>query len=101
MDAAGVPIIKGYHGDNQDAEFLKAEAAKIGYPVLIKAVMGGGGKGRFIALGVLFVPLSCFAIAAMMVFRYAHCRHGGGFHGDARKRQARGTQELWQRRRAG
>lgn len=45
MDAAGVPIIKGYHGDNQDPEFLKAEAAKIGYPVLIKAVMGGGGKG--------------------------------------------------------
>jgi 3-methylcrotonyl-CoA carboxylase alpha subunit len=62
MDAAGVPIIKGYHGDNQDAEFLKAEAAKIGYPVLIKAVMGGGGKGRLIAPGVLFVPLGCFAI---------------------------------------
>jgi 3-methylcrotonyl-CoA carboxylase alpha subunit len=45
MTAAGVPCIPGYHGAEQDAELLKSEAAKIGYPVLIKAVKGGGGKG--------------------------------------------------------
>lgn len=45
MEEAGVPVVPGYHGANQDAEFLKDEADKIGYPVLIKAVAGGGGKG--------------------------------------------------------
>ncbi|KAL5378021.1 hypothetical protein PMIN02_011353 [Paraphaeosphaeria minitans] len=45
MIAAGVPCIPGYHGSNQDPEYLKKEAANIGYPVLLKAVKGGGGKG--------------------------------------------------------
>jgi len=45
MEEAGVPVVPGYHGDNQDTEFLAKEAKKIGYPVLIKAVAGGGGKG--------------------------------------------------------
>lgn len=45
MEEAGVPVVPGYHGDNQDAAFLKVEADKIGYPVLIKASAGGGGKG--------------------------------------------------------
>lgn len=45
MAKAGVPIVPGYHGDAQDVETLSAEAAKIGYPVLIKARAGGGGKG--------------------------------------------------------
>ena len=45
MEAAGVPLIPGYHGDNQDSDFLKAQANAIGYPVLIKASAGGGGKG--------------------------------------------------------
>ena len=45
MINAGVPVVPGYHGDEQSLEFLKAEADKIGYPVLIKAVSGGGGKG--------------------------------------------------------
>ena len=45
MVDSGVPVVPGYHGANQDAAFLKAEAGKIGYPVLIKAVAGGGGKG--------------------------------------------------------
>jgi 3-methylcrotonyl-CoA carboxylase alpha subunit len=45
MTAAGVPCIPGYHGKNQELEFLKIEAEKIGYPVLLKAVKGGGGKG--------------------------------------------------------
>ncbi|PHS71707.1 MAG: methylcrotonoyl-CoA carboxylase [Cycloclasticus sp.] len=45
METANVPVVPGYHGDNQDANFLKAEAEKVGYPLLIKAVSGGGGKG--------------------------------------------------------
>ena len=42
---AGVPLVPGYHGDNQDPQFLKTQADAIGYPVLIKASAGGGGKG--------------------------------------------------------
>jgi acetyl-CoA carboxylase biotin carboxylase subunit len=45
MEKAGMPVVPGYLGDNQSAENLRIEAAKIGYPVLIKAVAGGGGKG--------------------------------------------------------
>ena len=45
MEAAGVPLTPGYHGDEQDPEFLAAQAGEIGYPVLIKASAGGGGKG--------------------------------------------------------
>ena len=45
MEAAGVPLIPGYHGENQEAEFLHQQADSIGYPVLIKASAGGGGKG--------------------------------------------------------
>jgi 3-methylcrotonyl-CoA carboxylase alpha subunit len=45
MEKAGVPLVPGYHGENQDAGFLRAEADRIGYPVLIKASAGGGGKG--------------------------------------------------------
>ena len=45
MDEAGVPTVPGYRGDNQDAAFLKRKAYEIGYPVLVKAVAGGGGKG--------------------------------------------------------
>uniref|UniRef100_A0A8D3CY38 Methylcrotonoyl-CoA carboxylase 1 (alpha) n=1 Tax=Scophthalmus maximus TaxID=52904 RepID=A0A8D3CY38_SCOMX len=49
MSAAGVPIIGGYHGEDQSDKRLQAEAAQIGYPVMIKAVRGGGGKGMRIA----------------------------------------------------
>ncbi|XP_004517988.1 methylcrotonoyl-CoA carboxylase subunit alpha, mitochondrial isoform X2 [Ceratitis capitata] len=49
MDAAGVPIINGYHGEDQTDERLQAEADKIGFPLMIKAVRGGGGKGMRIA----------------------------------------------------
>ncbi len=45
MDKAGVPLVPGYHGADQDAALLKREAGSIGYPVLIKASAGGGGKG--------------------------------------------------------
>jgi 3-methylcrotonyl-CoA carboxylase alpha subunit len=45
MAEAGVPVTPGYMGENQDPAFLSERAAEIGYPVLIKAVAGGGGKG--------------------------------------------------------
>ncbi|XP_017101018.2 methylcrotonoyl-CoA carboxylase subunit alpha, mitochondrial [Drosophila bipectinata] len=49
MAAAGVPIINGYHGDDQSDECLQREAKAIGFPLMIKAVRGGGGKGMRIA----------------------------------------------------
>jgi 3-methylcrotonyl-CoA carboxylase alpha subunit len=45
MSHAGVPLVPGYHGDNQDEQFLAGEANRIGYPLLLKAAYGGGGKG--------------------------------------------------------
>ncbi|KAJ7762296.1 carbamoyl-phosphate synthase L chain, ATP binding domain-containing protein [Mycena maculata] len=45
MSAAGVPCVPGYHGEDQTPEFLFEEATRIGFPVLIKAIHGGGGKG--------------------------------------------------------
>ncbi len=45
MEKAGVPVVPGYHGEMQEPKFLKQKAYEIGYPVLIKATAGGGGKG--------------------------------------------------------
>ena len=45
MEKAGVPLVPGYHGSNNEPAFLAQEAARMGYPVLIKASAGGGGKG--------------------------------------------------------
>ena len=45
MIEAGVPVVPGYHGEGQGVEQLKAEADKVGYPIMMKAWMGGGGKG--------------------------------------------------------
>jgi 3-methylcrotonyl-CoA carboxylase alpha subunit len=45
MERAGVPVVPGYHGERQEPDFLKRKAYEIGYPVLIKPVAGGGGKG--------------------------------------------------------
>jgi 3-methylcrotonyl-CoA carboxylase alpha subunit len=45
MEQAGVPVVPGYYGERQDPKFLKEKAYELGYPVLIKAVAGGGGKG--------------------------------------------------------
>lgn len=46
MAAAGVPVVEGYHGEDQSDSCLKEHARRIGYPVMIKAVRGGGGKVR-------------------------------------------------------
>ncbi|KAK6940781.1 Methylcrotonoyl-CoA carboxylase subunit alpha, BT domain [Dillenia turbinata] len=51
MGAAGVPLVPGYHGREQDIDLMKSEADKIGYPILIKPTHGGGGKGMRIVQG--------------------------------------------------
>ncbi|MFT5484188.1 MAG: 3-methylcrotonyl-CoA carboxylase alpha subunit, partial [Halieaceae bacterium] len=45
MESAGVPLVPGYHGDDQSPDTLRAAANAMGYPVLLKATAGGGGKG--------------------------------------------------------
>jgi 3-methylcrotonyl-CoA carboxylase alpha subunit len=45
METSGVPLLPGYHGDRQEAAFLEDQAVRIGFPVVIKAVSGGGGRG--------------------------------------------------------
>ncbi len=56
IEKIGVPSIPGYHGSNQAPEFLRAKATEIGYPVLIKATAGGGGKGmRVVESDELFI----------------------------------------------
>ncbi|MEC9358194.1 MAG: acetyl/propionyl/methylcrotonyl-CoA carboxylase subunit alpha [Pseudomonadota bacterium] len=51
MHTAGVPLVPGYHGDDQNPALLQAKADEIGYPVLIKASAGGGGKGMRVVEG--------------------------------------------------
>jgi 3-methylcrotonyl-CoA carboxylase alpha subunit len=80
MEAAGVPLVPGYHGADQDPLLLKREASRIGYPVLIKASAGGGGKGmRVVHSEAEFDDMlascqreavSSFGDAAVLVERY-------------------------------
>jgi 3-methylcrotonyl-CoA carboxylase alpha subunit len=57
MERSGVPLLPGYHGDNQDAAFLAEQATRIGFPAMIKAVAGGGGRGmRIVAAANDFAP---------------------------------------------
>ncbi len=57
MQRAGVPVLPGYHGEDQDPDRLAAEAARTGFPLLIKAVAGGGGRGmRVVADLAGFAP---------------------------------------------
>ncbi|WP_212631272.1 acetyl/propionyl/methylcrotonyl-CoA carboxylase subunit alpha [Pseudomonas sp. KB-10] len=49
MEAAGVPLVPGYHGEAQDIDTFRQAAERIGYPVLLKAAAGGGGKGMKVA----------------------------------------------------
>src|SRR5262249_55653731 len=56
MIAAGVPCIPGYQGAEQSQEFLLAKAAEIGFPLMVKAAAGGGGRGLRIAYSVEQLP---------------------------------------------
>lgn len=86
MAAHGVPVVPGYTGEDQDAAFLAREAARIGYPLMIKAAYGGGGKGmRIVRSADEFAAAlaSCqreaqgaFGNARVLVERYIeHPRH--------------------------
>ncbi|HLI16682.1 MAG TPA: acetyl/propionyl/methylcrotonyl-CoA carboxylase subunit alpha [Rhodanobacteraceae bacterium] len=86
MAKHGVPLVPGYDGDNQDSAFLAEQAHKIGYPLLLKPSMGGGGKGMQIvrsdaefpdALGAAQrVAKASFGDPAMLLERYVeHPRH--------------------------
>jgi 3-methylcrotonyl-CoA carboxylase alpha subunit len=80
MEAAGVPLVPGYHGAGQDPQMLRAEADRIGYPVLIKASAGGGGKGmRIVTRGDEFEAalasckreaINSFGSDAVLIERY-------------------------------
>ncbi len=80
MEKAGVPLVPGYHGDSQDDETLRAAARAIGFPVLLKATAGGGGKGmRVVGDDASFFEAlasarreatSSFGDARMLVERY-------------------------------
>lgn len=65
MSEAGVPIVKGYHGEEQSIEKLQAEAQRIGFPLMIKAVRGGGGKVTII---IQFTYLQVKITPSMIVF---------------------------------
>ena len=101
MERAGVPVVPGYHGADQDDRLLAAEAGRIGYPVLIKAVAGGGGKGMrrvdrpedFAAAlaSARGEAASSFGNAAVLIEKYVTAprhieiqvfgdRHGGAVH---------------------
>jgi 3-methylcrotonyl-CoA carboxylase alpha subunit len=80
MERAGVPLVPGYHGARQDAPFLQQQADTIGYPVLLKASAGGGGKGmRIVDSGAAFAAalascqreaLSAFGDDQVLVEKY-------------------------------
>ena len=75
MTEAGVPVVPGYHGAEQAPDFLAGEADKIGYPVLIKASAGGGGKGmrRVDDPGDFAASLEGAQREAEAAFGNAHC----------------------------
>ena len=86
MAEAGVPVVPGYHGDAQEADALLAEAERIGWPVLIKAVAGGGGKGMRVVESAEAFPdalqaaqregAAAFGDGRVLLERYvAHPRH--------------------------
>ena len=56
MSAAGVPVAPGYHGEDQSAQRLAAEAERVGFPLIIKASAGGGGKGMQVVEASADVP---------------------------------------------
>jgi len=80
MEIAGVPLVPGYHGEAQDLETFRAAAERIGYPVLLKATAGGGGKGMKVVEDVSQLAdalasaqreaLSSFGDARMLVEKY-------------------------------
>jgi 3-methylcrotonyl-CoA carboxylase alpha subunit len=80
LETAGVPLVPGYHGDEQDPELLLQQAARVGYPLLLKASAGGGGKGMRVVESAADFPaalaaakreaLNAFGDERMLLERY-------------------------------
>ncbi|MEO5694985.1 MAG: acetyl/propionyl/methylcrotonyl-CoA carboxylase subunit alpha [Usitatibacter sp.] len=85
MEKAGVPVVPGYHGESQEDRLLASKATMIGYPLLIKAVAGGGGKGmRLVTRDSEFMPQlesarreakNAFGDEAVLLERYVQGPH--------------------------
>ena len=101
MERAGVPLLPGYHGEKQDPAFLADQATRIGFPVMIKAVSGGGGRGmRVVAAASEFAgalaaaqqeAASAFGDDRVLIERYldASAPHrGAGLRRHPRQRRA-------------
>jgi 3-methylcrotonyl-CoA carboxylase alpha subunit len=75
MEKAGVPIVPGYHGEDNDPALLAKEAKRIGFPLMIKASMGGGGKGMRIVMteDKFTEQLAAAKREAMRSFGNDHC----------------------------
>lgn len=103
MSAAGVPVVPGYHGEDQSPELLQAEANRIGYPVLIKATQGGGGKVKTFPVTKFLMQLVNFLQAtrnlqsdsAMLVAGYEDCSQGVRIFGGFSKCTTRVTGCIW------
>lgn len=68
MSEAGVPVIIGYHGIEQNPDFLQQQANEIGYPVMIKAIKGGGGKVRSIFyVYYIFVWHKTYSVFSLLI----------------------------------
>ncbi|KAL0732268.1 hypothetical protein Bca4012_008477 [Brassica carinata] len=72
MGAAGVPLVPGYHGHEQDIDHMKSEAEKIGYPLIIKPTHGGGGKKDFADsfLGAQREAAASFGVNTILLEKY-------------------------------
>lgn len=67
MVAAGVPVVEGYHGEDESDQCLKEHARRIGYPIMIKAVRGAGGKVRLCIFAFSILGLSfCFVYVVIV-----------------------------------
>src|SRR5258706_613757 len=74
MQQAGVPLVPGYHGEDQSPALMQREADRIGYPVLIKANAGGGGKGMRRVDGAADFPAALASCHREALARFANAR---------------------------
>jgi len=74
MAAAGVPVLPGYDGEDQSHELLRSEAARIGYPLMVKATAGGGGRGMRLVLDAAALDAALASAAAEALSAFGDAR---------------------------
>ncbi len=74
MAAAGVPVLPGYDGEDQSHELLRSEAARIGYPLMVKATAGGGGRGMRLVLDAAGLDAALASAAAEALSAFGDAR---------------------------